>query len=205
MHVRRVALWLTLSGVVVLSPLACDSPGAKVEAKPLAPDAMLATPDNEALLQAARRTRDAAVALVATCRLVSDVDESTFGVHDECTWGAPEEAAWTSAAVALRDLAASEGGTSRLRGPAAMFVDQARLFADWVQLVHELPKRGTLAHYQELALAWNAWRPTEPVASDPVRLRFPEWTGIDAGPDGTALRWDRCATGVCIVRKTSPR
>jgi hypothetical protein len=204
MHVSRILLVSTLAGVVGLSPLACDSPATKGEAKSLAPDATpTATVDNEALLQAARRTRDAAVALVATCQLVSDVEETTYGVHDDCTWSATEESALSSSALALRDLAGTDASSARLRGPAAMFVDQVRLFAEWVHLVHELPKRGTLAHYQELATAWNAWRPSEPIAPDPLPVHYPPWTGIDAGPDGAPLRWDRCATGVCIVKKSS--
>jgi hypothetical protein len=204
MHVRRAVLVLTLSGVVALSPLACDAP-AKGDAKPLALDATASSAvESEALLSAARRTRDAAAALAATCRLVSDVNETSYAVHDECIWGASDESALTTSAAALRDLAGGDASTTRLRGPAAMFVDQARLFAEWVELVHDLPKRGTLAHYQELALAWNAWRPAELVASDPIALRYPSWTGIDAGPDA-ALHWDRCATGACIARKTSFR
>jgi hypothetical protein len=124
-------------------------------------------------------------------------------VYDACSWSATDESALSTSAGALRDLASSDSGATRVRGPAAMFADQVRLFAEWIQLVHDLPKRGTLAHYQELALAWNAWRPTEPVAPDPIALRYPPWAGIDAGPDGARIPWSRCATGVCIVRTMS--
>jgi hypothetical protein len=199
---------LTIASVAGLSPLACDAPAAKGDVKARTPDAAAAAPapavDDEALLRAARLARDAATAMVRKCSTTYETDNETITLYDTCTWTAVEESGVRASAAALRELASTDASSSTsLRGPAATFVDQFRLFAAWVELLHDLPKRGTLAHYQELALAWNAWRPAEPIAPDPVRVSYPSWAGVDAGPDGGdagLLAWARCPTGVCIVK-----
>jgi hypothetical protein len=140
---------------------------------------------------AARGARDVATALATKCR-ISNGDDVMF---DECDWTDAEQAALRTSALGLRDAV----NTRKLTGAAATFVEQVRLFADWVELVHDLPGRGTLLHYQELALAWNAWRSSEPIAPDPVA--YPKgFSDADAGAGGDAgpFRWTRCAEGACI-------
>jgi hypothetical protein len=200
-HVRQAALVATLVALAGLAPLACDAPAAKGDLKARALEASVAAQD-EALVRASRRARDAAAVLAGNCHMTYSANESAFTLYDECNSSSALSEMSASAAL-LRDVA----GPLSLRGPAAMFVDQVRLFTEWAELVRDLPKRGTLAHYQEVALAWNAWRPTEPIAPDPVPAKYPSWYGIrDAGGDAEAdaeaglLAWERCPIGACIVK-----
>jgi len=169
-----------------------DLPGGVLPAGRAAPP--------EGFVLAARRARDAAQKLVATCTLEYRETEDGLAMVDVCRWTHDDDVAFGDAASALRLLADSEAGTSLL-GPAATFVEELRLFGDWVALVRDLPRRGTLAHYQELALAWNAWRSDEAIAIDPIKAKFPMRPRVDAGADGGdagRLRWERCVSGPCM-------
>lgn len=198
MHVNAAAR-LSLAILVVCS--ACDAPSTKPssDAKVVAPSAASAAPKisvaDEAFVALARSARDAATAVASSCRFRYD-SFSDSPMYDDCTWTPAKLATLRDAATALQVSSLRDSGA--LPADAATFAFHLRLFAEWVELARELPKRGTLRHYQELARTWNAWRPTEKIAIDPVppmtRYGEPKW-------DGGALAWEQCPFGACLKDK----
>lgn len=197
MHVKRVA-----GPALCLLLAACDGPpkpsGSTLAATSVAASASASAfplalgssvPPDPALLALSRRALAAATALAKKCDLRGLVDGNV--IEESCEWKAPEVGEMRDAASALRGAP----GAPRV-GPAASFAEEIRLFAEWVEVVRELRKNGTLAHYQELAAAWNAWRPDEKVAVDPVSL--PRYAR-DGGTDGGVLVWQRCSEGPCVI------
>jgi hypothetical protein len=92
-----------------------------------------------------------------------------------------------------------------VRGEVAAFSTTASLFADWmsqgVKLDHT---RGTLRLFQDVADAWNRYRPAEPMPVDPVE----EYRRYGFGSKGYIMRpvkktggrvaWKTCYDGPCL-------
>jgi hypothetical protein len=200
MHVNVMRRIAPLATVVALS-VACTEDKPKA-IQPLltraVTDAGAAAPAarvDDHTLALARAARDAATALAMKCRLVSQWEESFKRFYDICTWKPadlePMRAAATAFAAGAPDA-----------GDAAVFAEHVRLFAEWIELIKDGYTQGTLAHYQDLALAWNAFQPKEPIPVD-VRAKSsyydPEEMPPDAGPDGGPLVWQRCSNGACMI------
>lgn len=102
------------------------------------------------------------------CRLGSDQVELISVIpFDRCPTDAGMVAAYGQA------LAAVEGRPVAVaaRGPLASFLEKARAFGDFTRAaLASQDTRGTAALYQDLALAYNAWRPDAPAAVDPPRI-----------------------------------
>jgi hypothetical protein len=94
-------------------------------------------------------------------------------------------------------------------GPAASFAEEARMFEAFVSDADQKRPdedynyraarertRGTLQHYQDLASAWNAMLPQDPIPVDYGRTYF----FVDAGGP---RHWERCG-GLACVRRTRP-
>jgi hypothetical protein len=193
MHVKTPLLvGAVLSGLALV---ACDGPprgtaSAAASASATVSSAASTAPD-PATLTLARRAFDAATVLAKKCRIVGGSFSVTAA--DVCEWKPDELAALRDANAALR-----ASPSLPRSGDGASFVDQLRLFADWVDVVRDLSKQGTLAHYQDLAMAWNRWRPQDRELVDPVPLsKYLVERG--AASDAGHIVWSRCAEGPCIV------
>jgi hypothetical protein len=153
-------------------------------------------------VSAARAARDAATKLVATCRVYAAFHDTTREYYDACRWKSAEVEPLRVARVAVRD--ASPDG-----GDGGVFAEHVALFTDWVEAVTSrgsealsTSSRGTLAHYQELALAWNAFQPADPIPVDGGARGFSHYgqMDLDAGRgDAGHLVWGRCSRGPCVV------
>jgi hypothetical protein len=142
--------------------------------------------DDPAFLALAQSAREAAFALASTCTL------SYQGEHtrvDHCRWGQKEADAVRVAALALH----ADGGSAALGGPGRVFVEEMRLFSEWVELTREISTRGTLAHYQTLARAWNVWQAGDQVPVDLAKNAY------EAKHFPGDRIWRRCASGPCLV------
>jgi hypothetical protein len=195
--------------------------------EPLAP---LATPEAERALGAAMA---ASTTYAKTCRLLVDLWDEI--VYDTCRPRGEERDALLAAHRALVEHTDKNPGSTR--GSAATLAEAAILFGSWVEeatrskldeyqfkegqirALNGLDKtgatRGTLALYQRVARAWNAYRPAEPLALDPVRTylqgyfnerpveSLTSWfyggVGQDQVKKGGALRWLRCLDGPCLL------
>lgn len=182
MHVKR---WVSVALGLALP--ACDGGAAagKGDASTAPPASDSVAPTDPALLRVAVEARNAASVLVKDCDLVTG-NESAKLIESCSVWKKQD-------VVALRDATAALRAHPALprTGRAAAFADELRLFSEWTDLVEETStnKRGTLRHYQELALAWNAWQPTDKITVD---IGNPE---ADGGP----IVWQRCADGPCVL------
>ena len=201
MHVTAPPLIVLALALALVLP-ACDgAPGAaKAGVSPIGSAATSsakssAAPD-PAFLALALRARDAATEVATDCDLVRASEDRPFraALAETCgRWSVERTDTLRDAAAALRAFPSPPR-----TGAAASFVEEVRLFADWVALVRDLwRQRGTLRHYQELARAWNAWRPTDLIAID-VGGYPRQWKGPYA-PDG-GLAWERCADGPCVYQ-----
>ena len=153
-------------------------------------------------LDRARAAREAAAKLAGSCYLVEEWAEDFERYHDVCRWTAADADALRQAARGLAALAPEAG-------LGASFAEHVRLFVEWVELLAKADTSsdsaqrpsGTLAHYQELAAAWNALQPAERVPLDVGKSSYlnPDGTPAPARPDGGAFVWQRCSNGRCIV------
>jgi len=201
MHVTSRPLVLALALVPALTLLACDAPAASSKADgaskitdasaPALPSA--SAPTDPALLRVAVDARDAATAIAKVCHLDALYQPARF--VETCSWRPSDVEAFRTAATALRAYPALPH-----TGRGASFVEEIRLFAEWVALVHEtdIYPRGTLRHYQQLALAWNAWQPADKIIVDVGKLSYRSAYGTPDAPDGGYVVWKRCADGQCL-------
>ena len=68
-------------------------------------------------------------------------------------------------------LAAASAQATTLPPLARTFVDEAKMYRAWIDLVQtSKDSRGTAALYQRLARVWNSWRPDAKVEVDPQSL-----------------------------------
>lgn len=203
MHVTRVALGIAAVALAACNPprgedktrLVTHEPAASASVTPAAPD--------PTMLKLARAAKDAAWNLASRCRLSTDrhydeKEQKTYvSVYDSCEWRPEDVTAMSGAAKAL--LTANALPRS---GHGASFVEHVRLFSEWVAGapaaggIGPAPRyRGALVNYQNVARAWNAWQPAEPVLVQPA-LKFPD--DVDAGPKDAIVTWQRCPEGPCL-------
>jgi hypothetical protein len=193
MHVRMAV-------AALLSLAACDRFDAAPAPSPresAAPAASAPSPETHRL---ARRVADAALACAKSCVVwVPPFDDA----QDECRPDEPSVKALEDAAAAL--AAHAKDHPAEVRGAAAAFAAEARLFADWVGRGVLLERtRGTLRLFQDFADAWNAYRPEEPIPVDPIeeyRLKGFGSKGYIMKPlDKTRGRvvWKSCYDGPCL-------
>ncbi len=202
-------------GVAGCLVLACDAkatedahgPRGDSSARPA--DLMLpAAPRKEqlsgALVAKARAVQMSAQGLVDKCALESrsvGEDEIYF---DWCPFTAATVATLHEAVTALLS-----SGLVPETGPASSFAEEARMFdafiadaskkrpdEDYNYRAMQGHTRGTLWHYQDLAFAWNAMLPQDPIPVDYGHTTF--------ATDGGAPRyWERCG-GLACFRRTRP-
>ncbi|HEU4404055.1 MAG TPA: hypothetical protein VFS43_01990 [Polyangiaceae bacterium] len=143
-----------------------DGPAASASA-PAAPPPAPAPADPGALAEAGRQAIEAAQAFVGErCELgYREVGLFSYESFDRCPVEAAQVAAYGRAVEALERVAAGAPA------PALNFVEKAKMFRGWVELVARTgDTRGTVAFYQGLAEAYNAWRPDAAVWVDPPRI-----------------------------------
>lgn len=189
-----------MSAAIALIALGCESnkppppvsfsgsPGASVDASALAPRASV----DPSFIAAARRARAAAEALASSCTVDTEyMDEDVF-FYDTCAF-AP------SAVTTLRESDAALRAVTPEAGAGVIFAGHLRLFAEWVEVsssrADPYAGNGTLGHYQDLAAAWNALQPSEPVEVDVGKL---DSRAQSTRPSPVARRWRRCAQRMCF-------
>jgi hypothetical protein len=144
----------------------------------------------------ARAAMDAAAASVKSCVIHAPTFDDAV---DEC---AADEAAVKTLGDAARALGPKAKGAV---GGLAVFAETVQSFADWMAAAHELKRsRGTLRLYQDVADAWNAYRPKEPTAVDPIE----EYRLYGHGSKGYIMKpvpktrgrvvWKTCYDGPCL-------
>ena len=146
---------------------------------------------------AARAVVDAALAYAETCNLKAEEPTGWFDfiTYDVCS----NEAKDLDPAIAAgKSLEQTTAGMRALPLPARAVAEEARIFVEFVEGVAKIHvSRGTMRLYQDLALAWNAYKPdakapTEPKhALDQYFVAYPE--------RGVAYIWEQ--TG-CYDEKT---
>ena len=125
-------------------------PVGRAASRDAASDASSAGPNlglDPAVLALAKAVRDSAAAVVKHCRLASETQRALYAY---CSLVPAEVDALLESVRALR--AAPHPPKT---GPAASYVAEARMFAEWIELTRKSSTRGTLARYQDLATAWN--------------------------------------------------
>ena len=192
MHVRHVVLLLA-----VTATLGCNArpDRARKVTPPVlsrASSASVAPAVDPAFLPLARAARDAATKVASGCQIRNDYGDDHIRYSDRCTSPADHLAALRASATAL---AAAPAPTN---GEALVFAEEVRLFSAWVDLVKDGATPGTLAHYQGLASAWNAYQPSDRIPPDLRTKDAYDGTVIVAGAGGK-LVWSRCSTGPCIL------
>ncbi len=203
---------LKAAAVVLVSLLpvlaACDPPAAKDDHPVLSFAAASSSPTSKAplsgeLVARARAVQEAALTVVSDCSYEYQGIEGVEVIFDACAYKKGTAAALH---VATEKLLTS--GLTPEAGPASSFAQEARMFDAFVAEVdrkrpdedydseyqRRRRSRGTLAHYQDLAAAWNAMLPQDPFAVDPIGLR------LDAGVRGT-IAWERCGGLPCFRKK----
>lgn len=168
-------------------------------APPTTPPTKARAPDDPHTVALARAARDAATKLASACHFAEDYQEAHHRFYDVCRWKPPELEPMRAAAMAF--LAAAPDA-----GEGAIFAEHVRLFAEWIELIKERSIPGTLAHYQDLAAAWNSYQPNERVPVDLGQIsKYSEYAPPDGGPDGGPRQWQRCSSGACIIVPTKPQ
>jgi hypothetical protein len=198
-HVSRVAVRLAVPAVSALAACERSSPTRPTEtdvavtmtaqharSPDAGRDAAASEEADPAFLALAQSAREAAFALASTCTLGYQGEHTRV---DHCRWGQKEADAVRVAALALH----ADGGSAALGGPGKVFVEEMRLFSEWIELTREISTRGTLAHYQTLARAWNVWQAGDQV---PVDLAKNAYEAEHFPGDRV---WRRCASGPCLV------
>lgn len=153
-----------------------------------------ATQVDPAFLVLAKAVRDSAAAVVKHCRLSSETQRAVYAY---CSLIPAEVDALLASVRALR-AAPNPPKT----GPAASYVEEARMFSEWIELMRRSSTRGTLARYQDLATAWNAWQPNDAIDVDPAKV--PEYLSIEAGTKSSRLVWTQCGTVPCVLTGRAP-
>jgi hypothetical protein len=181
----------------VIAIAACDRfDPAPPPAGSASPDAGAADPAETKKL--ARAAADAALACARTCIIHAP---SFDDAADEC----PADAGAVKALADAADALAAHGRARRMAGDAAAFATTASLFAEWMSRGLERKRtRGTLRLFQDVADAWNAYQPKEPIPVDPIeeyRLYGHGSKGYIMQPvkkvDGRVV-WKSCYDGPCL-------
>ena len=148
------------------------SPGARVGKAAEATVFMAASePPAEAIAAfdgKAKLAIKAAQTALEACNLLVDSpgDWFDFEVYDWCEWKAGTIPAY---AKAVGELSSLVGASPELnQGPRRSVVEQLTAFKDWLELADRAKQsRGSCALFQDLAQAWNAYRPEQKVDTDP--------------------------------------
>jgi hypothetical protein len=182
----------------VLLCAACDTfDGAPLPVGSAAPSASAAAPTEETH-QVARAAADAALACARTCILHwPPFDDAA----DECPVDAASVDALDVAAGALAAHVKPRG----LGGPVGAFTTTVGMFAAWMKQGIALKRtRGTLRLFQDVADAWNAYQPGEPLPVDPVQEMRRAGFGskgyivVPVKKSGERLVWKSCYDGPCL-------
>ncbi len=204
----RLGVGPVLLASVLGAVAACDPPARKDDHPVLsfaaASSLTSKAPLSGELVATVRAVQDAALAVVSDCFYEYQGIDGVETIFDAC--------AYKKGSAAALHVATEKLLSSRLipdAGPASSFVQEARMFDAFVAEVDKKHRgedynyesqrrrrsRGTLAHYQDLAAAWNAMLPQDPFAVDPIGMR------VDAGVRGTIV-WERCGGLACFRKKT---
>ncbi len=173
------------TGIAMAACFACDgarssrvtADAAVTAASSVAAPADVVSPLAPAALQVA-------TAIAGGCALHFHSENT---LSERCEWSDAQASALRQATNAF--LASTDVPR---RGTGASFAAHLRMFADWIEFAGGGRRAGTLAHYQELARAWNEWQPTKEVSVDPGK-NYTHYR--DAG----VLAWSRCSDGPCVV------
>jgi hypothetical protein len=187
-----------LAAMLALALAGCDR--FETAAPAPASASAVATAGDEETLRLARPAKESALACARTCVIHAP---SFQDAADACNPDAATVKALADAAAALEAHAGAH--PAEVRGPAAAFAGAAQLFADWVVKGVSLGRtRGTLRLFQDVAEAWNAYRPGEPIPVDPVD----EYRRYGFGSKGYIMRplqktagkavWKSCYDGPCL-------
>ena len=195
-ELRGALLFLLLAGCKADRPRANPVPVVAIAADAGAAAGPKVDPT---FVAAARAARDAATKLATTCTLHTEYHDNGRVYWDSCTWKRADVEPLRVANIAVR-AAAPDGGAG------AVFAEHVRLFTEWIEAVTGTPEtmftrtRGTAAHYQRLAIAWNALEPGDPAIVDVVHFESKRDRVLDGGYDeGGLLAWRRCDEGPCVV------
>jgi len=161
------------AALAALAPLlACRSEPVAVDTGSAGPAASAdaAPPFDAARFDpAARAFVDAALAYAETCNLRAEAPEGWFDfiTYDVCSTEAKDLDPVLAAGKAFQDVAAP---MAALPIPAKAVADQVRIFREWADGVAKIQvSRGTMALYQGVALAYNAYKPDAKVPTEPKR------------------------------------
>jgi hypothetical protein len=117
----------------------------------------------------ARSTLDAAATAANACKLIA-TDPGTWFSYiswDVCSWKAGEVAAYAGKAGALASFAKGHD----LPAGARTVADHARLFGEFLAAADRAQNgRGTARLFQDLVLAWNAYKPDQKRDPDPPSI-----------------------------------
>ena len=160
---------------------------------------------------AAKALLDAALAYAETCNLKAEAPTGWFDfiTYDVCSDAAKDVDPVIAASKALEQVVA---GMRDLPLSARGMAEESRIFREWAEGVAKIHvSRGTMRLYQDLALAWNAYKPdaqapTEPKhALDQYFVAYPDrsvayiWEQIDCYDEKT-LVWLSCDPAHPYVR-----
>ena len=196
-HLGLAALGIAALGLALT---ACDSGvGALPAPADAAPPAAIAA-DVEQIRKLARAAADAALVCARACIVLSPPFEDAV---DDCPADAAQVHALVEAAGALGAQLGGDGGP--VPGEAGVFAGTARLFAAWMEQGLRLKRtRGTLRLFQDVAEAWNAYQPRDPIPVDPIeeyRLGGFGSKGYIMKPipkTGGRVVWKSCYDGPCL-------
>jgi hypothetical protein len=188
---RLLALALLLAGCDRFDPAPLPSTSA-----PEVPSASPPSPEETHRL--ARAATDAALACARTCVIHAP---SFDDAADACPADPTLVKALAESALALSIHVRDAG----VRGDAAAFSTTASLFAEWMAEGVKIHRtRGTLRLFQDVADAWNRYRPTEPIPVDPIE----ELRRYGFGSKGYIMQpvkkvagriaWRTCYDGPCV-------
>lgn len=183
-----------------LSLAGCDG----FDARPAAPATSASeTPpaaSAEDTYRLAKPAADAALAAAKKCTISAPPFDDAA---DHCPVDEATGKALTSAVSALTThVRANAPSVPR---DAAAFAETVARFEEWVRQGLEYSRtRGTLRLFQDVADAWNAYRPKEPLAVDPVE----EYGLVGYGSKGYIMKplkktdgrvvWKSCYDGPCL-------
>lgn len=154
-------------------------------------------PVDPAVLAAAREAQKAATAIASACSVGVAYEEGFRMVTDYCTFKDADRAALRQAATKLHQVSPDAGAGSAYAATVSLF----SAFVD-VDDGTGGQHRGTVAHYQDVAKAWNALVPADAIPVDLIRFAYPdpEIVGLlDGGPSAGHLVWKRSSDGPCLI------
>lgn len=157
---------------------------------------------NPRFVAAGKQAQEAAEKIARKCTIYggfSEVEGDFKKFHDACSWKKTDLEPLRAAAAAVRQSAPDAG-------PGSLYAEHVRLFSEWIEEASNVSlTQGTLAHYQDLALAWNAFQPKQRVQvdvgakgsylDDPDTVPFPK----SDEEKGVYVQWQRCSDGPCVV------